>query len=132
MFAAKLMDIPVDLKQPNGDIINCFTSGDEYFHYLHDENDFTIVESQTDGYYYYADRIDGNIVPSIYLVGAIDPRVTGLQKNILISPEEYRNRRNKFSIEGNIQRDAPSVGTLNNLNVFIRFEDDNEFQNTRN
>jgi len=129
--AAKLTDIPVILKQPNGNIINCFTSGDEFYHYLHDENNFTIIESKVDGYYYYADVINGNIVPSLYLVGAVEPSSAGLQRNIMISFEEYKSRRDKFIIEENISRDAPSVGTLNNLNVFIRFEDDNEFQNTR-
>ena len=28
-------------------------------------------------------------------------------------------------------RDAPSIGTLNNINVFIRFSDDAEFQDLR-
>jgi len=131
VYTAKLSDIPVTIKQPNGDIVNCFTSGDEYYHYLHDYNNFTIIESKSNGYYYYADVVNGEIVPSIYLAGSIDPYLVGLQRNILISPEEYLSRRNIFRIDQEHQRDAPSVGTLNNLNVFIRFEDDNEFQNTR-
>ena len=115
--AAKLTDIPITLHQPNGDVINCFTSGDEYYHYLHDENKYTIIESKNDGYYYYADIVNGAIAPSIYLVDSIDLSIVGIRNNIQISFEEYHNRRDRYYVEDDL-RDAPSVGTLNNLNVY--------------
>ena len=101
--AAKLTDVPITLHQPNGDVINCFTSGDEYYHYLHDENAYTIIESKTNGYYYYADIVYGNVVPSIYLAGNINPSMVGLQRKILISPEEYRNRRDRYYVEDDLR-----------------------------
>ena len=47
-------NIPVALIQPDDSIINCFISGDEYYHWFHDENNYTIIQSNKDGYYYYA------------------------------------------------------------------------------
>ena len=54
IVCAYLENIPVELTQPNGTIINCLTSGDEYYHYLHDNSGYTILQNQEDGFYYYA------------------------------------------------------------------------------
>ena len=43
LFSAYLKNIPVELIQPDGSKINCLTSGDEFYNYLHDKNDFTII-----------------------------------------------------------------------------------------
>ena len=47
-WAAPLKNIEVRITQPNGQIINCFASGDEYYNYLHDANGFTIVKGEDD------------------------------------------------------------------------------------
>ena len=73
LFSAKLLDIPLTLTQPNGDVFECFTSGDEFYHWLHDSDNYTIVQSKIDGYYYYASDIQGEIIPSDYIVNSIDP-----------------------------------------------------------
>ena len=52
-FAAPLKNIPVRLTQPDGQVIECFASGDEFYNYLHDANGFTIVKGEG-GYYCYA------------------------------------------------------------------------------
>ena len=54
------------LIQPDNSELHCFTSGDEYYARLHDQNDYTIIQSNVDGYYYYAELIGSNIIPSIY------------------------------------------------------------------
>ena len=50
ILCAYLENIPVELIQPDGSIINCLTSGDEYYHYLHDEEGYTILQSEKDGF----------------------------------------------------------------------------------
>ena len=51
VFATWLNDIPRTIIQPNGEIIDCFVTGDQYGRRLHDANDFTIMMNQEDGYY---------------------------------------------------------------------------------
>ena len=113
IFSAKLLNIPITLTQPSGDGFSCFTSGDEYYHRLHDLDGFTIIQSKDDGYYYYAVSEINQIVPSQYLVNTIDPNAVGLIKNLRISSSEYYQRKNIYW-EDVDDRDAPSIGTLNN------------------
>lgn len=41
--AAPLKNVRQTLKQPDGTIINCYASGDEFYHWLHDKEGFTIT-----------------------------------------------------------------------------------------
>ena len=128
LIGAPLKNIPVQLKQPNGQIVNCFASGDEFYNYLHDENGFTIVQGEG-GYYVYATNdAEGKVVPTTYIVGETDPSEAGLQPYIKISKQEYYTRRHER--EQHIQRPQHrnskelNHGLYNNLVVFIRFAGD--------
>ena len=52
-----LEDIPQTITQSNGQTIQCFASGDQYAHRLHDKDDYTIVLNSVDGDFYYAEKI---------------------------------------------------------------------------
>ena len=52
--AAYFTSIPMTIAQPNGEQISCFASGDEFFNWLHDSKGYTIIQSASNGYYYYA------------------------------------------------------------------------------
>ena len=130
LLPAKLQDVEIVLVQPNGNIINCFASGDEYYNFVHDENGYTIVQSASDGYYYYATEENENIVPSLYRVGTVNPNLVILEKNLKISSADYYQKKSNYW--DNIQlRDAPSIGIINNINIFIRFADEFEFSQSR-
>ena len=103
-----------------------FASGDEFYVRLHDENNYTIIQSQDDGYYYYAQSIDNKVIPSIYRADQFIPQGLPLNRSVKIPKDEYMERRNKFRIETE-ERDAPTTGTINNINIFIRFADEEEF-----
>jgi len=127
--AAYLKDIPVKRVQPNGEILHCFASGDEFFNYLHDENGFTIIQNDA-GYYMYAILDGDKIVPSQFVAGTINPSDVGLQPNVRISLEEYQKRRAAWFAFEDIPRSkaaGTNQGTLNNLVVFIRFADEASF-----
>ena len=130
LFSAKLLNIPITLSQPDGEIFDCFTSGDEYYHWLHDAADYTIIQSKTDGYYYYAMEHGGDVLPSSYIVNSIEPFDVGLSPNAKITSDLYYQRKNLYW-ENVEYRDAPSIGTINNINIFIRFADEVEFTNSR-
>lgn len=128
LFAAPLNNIPTQITQPDGKVIDCFASGDEFYNYLHDANGFTIVRAEN-GYYCYATKDDkGKVAASPFIVGSVDPASVGLKPYTKISKEEYYARRQ--AREQNYHK--PQVrngkelnhGLYNNLVVFIRFAGD--------
>jgi|TARA_B100001971_G_C18213106_1_gene552031 hypothetical protein len=94
--AAYIRNFPISINQPDGTEIECFATGDEYYNWLHDEDNYTIIQSQSDGYYYYAQLENGILVPSIYKVGETNPKLTNLKVGINISGEEMKEIRNKI------------------------------------
>ena len=119
--------------QPDGTILKCFASGDEFFNYLHDENGFTIIQHPETGYYVYAEKRDGKLVATNYVAGVHNPVSKGLEPYALISPEEWIARRKAWEEpeKQSKSRDyIPNHGTLNNIGIFIRFSDDEELTNS--
>ncbi len=131
LFGALSKNLPMTLNQPDGSSINCLASGDEFFNYLHDEKGYTIIQHPENGYYYYAVKENDQIVPSNYRVDSTDPEAVNLVPNVVISKEQYLARR--AAREDNMRdgERAPHFGNLNNLVVFIRFNDQGEFSNPR-
>ena len=121
------------LTQPDGSVLHCFASGDEYFNYLHDANGYTIMQHPQTGFYVYADKRDGRLVATEFVAGSVDPASKNLKPFNLISPEEWMARRHAWHEFDKpvIHRDGvPNHGTLNNISIFIRFSDDEEFVNS--
>ena len=132
--AAYFEFLPYTITQPDGKIISCFVSGDEFFNWIHDQEGYTIIQAP-DGYYYYAEQ-DGDLIkPSAYLVNSVNPASVGLSKWTKISKKEYQRRYDvMFSYKKGAKggpENAPQTGTLNNIAVYIRFSDDTEFSTTR-
>ncbi len=129
LSAAYFSNLPYTLKQPNGDTLACLITGDEYYHYLHDADGFTIVKNPQTGYYVYAVKENGKVVPSLFVAGKVSPRSVGLVPGVRISAAEWQARRAAMT---NVARRSDPVvrdnhGELHNLVVFIRFADDDEF-----
>ena len=121
------------LSQPDGTVLQCFASGDEYFNYLHDKDGYTIIQHPQTGYYVYAEKRDGELVATNCIAGVHDPANKGLEPYALISPEEWMSRRRAWEVpdERPQNRDyIPNHGTLNNISIFIRFSDDGQFTNS--
>ena len=129
--AAYLRNVPMTLTQPDGSVLHCFASGDEYFNYLHDSNGYTIIQHPETGYYVYVEKREGKLVATNYVAGVTDPASKGLEPHTLISSEEWMARRQARQVPDKRpkNRDA-NHGTLNNLSIFIRFADDPEFSNS--
>lgn len=125
LFSAFMENIPMTIKQPDGTVINCFASGDEYFNYLHDKDHYTIIQNNNDGFYYYAVKENNLLIPSNYKVNQVNPRLTNLRPKALINQETYQQNRTEFSIRN--ERSAPSIGTVQNITILIRFSDQEEY-----
>jgi len=129
--AAFVKDRAVKIVQPTGEVINCLLTGDEFFHFLHDQNGYTIILNSKDGFYYYAvNNNKGELIPSKYLVNTVSPKNVGIKTGIRISIEEYK-RRVRFLTIGKRDIKIPHDGTLNNIVVYIKFADDTEFPDNR-
>jgi M6 family metalloprotease-like protein len=127
-LAAPLSFVPQRIIQPNGTILECFASGDEYHNWLHDANGYTIIQDHTTGYYVYAVAAKGGLVPTPYVAGQIDPASMGLQPWQNYSPETMSAKRAAVMAAGPpFQIYAPTAGSLNNIAVFIRFSDETEW-----
>ncbi len=136
-FPAWINFEPQTITQPDGTVIHCFATGDEYYNWLHNEEGFTIIQNHQDGYYYYA-VLDGNqLVPSAYKPDSIDPTEVGLTPWTNISGAEMEKIRADF-LKNNMPakpqipgysspENAKNEGVLNNLVVYIRFSDQSEF-----
>ncbi len=128
--AAWFSFLPHTVRQPDGMTISCYVSGDEFFNWLHDQNGYTIIQAP-DGYFYYGSVSGDLVVPTSFRAGTIDPLQAGLEPWAKISLAEYNRRKDFYRQHEDDGSDAPHLGTMNNLVVYIRFNDDTEFTTTR-
>lgn len=64
VFAAPICPVPVEVTQPNGDVITVTSYGDEFFSWQEDENGNIIAYDEESRSYKYAEIRDGKIVPT--------------------------------------------------------------------
>lgn len=129
-FAAYFNFQPHSITQPDGEVVHCFVSGDEFFNFLHDANGYTIIQAP-DGYYYYGVESDGLVEPSPYKVNSINPSTAGLSPWAKISTANYQKKKDFMMAPVDKSVKGPQTGLLNNIVIYIRFSDDSEFTVTR-
>jgi M6 family metalloprotease-like protein len=128
--AANFHFLPYKISQPNGATINCFVSGDEYFNWLHDQEGYTIIQA-SDGYYFWGVTSGYVVVPTAYRADNTDPAAAGLKKWAKISLAAYNGRKAFYAENTDQSIKAPHTGTMNNVALYIKFNDDVEFATTR-
>ncbi len=129
IHAAFLRNVPQKVIQPDGTIFNCFASGDEFHNWLHDKDGFTIIQDPVTGYYVYAKKINQNLHPTPYIAGKANPTVMLVEHGVNTGRQTIRERRQNYieTLRLNDSYMAPTHGTLNNIVIFIRFNDQGEF-----
>lgn len=141
--ASYLKNYPVTLQQPDGSTVSCFLSGDEYFNWVHDARGYTLIRDGATGYLVYAEVKEDRLVSTNYVVGRVDPARVGLLPWQIISAEkrallraEFVQRMNKTKRSSG-ENPTPEAkftyrtGTINNVVIYIRFSDDEEFSRPR-
>mgnify|MGYP000856635815 FL=1 len=127
-YSAYLNFEPVTVTQPNGAVLNIYASGDEFYNWLHDKDGYTIIQNVTTGYYCYAVQDGNKLTASVYVAGVSSPFLLGFKPWLMIPESEiYAKRKNFYSTLNSEKYAAPKTGAINNLVVFIRFADENEF-----
>ena len=133
--AAYLQDVPTSITQPNGRVINCFITGDEFYRYVHDSLGYTIVKNPNTGYYVYALPMADSLTYSSYVVGEADPTSLNLPVRARWSAEKILAKRKAWEAEYARYKEHKAVagsnkGMINNLVIFISFADDTTFAYT--
>ena len=135
-YGAYLKNVPQTLTQPNGDVIHCFATGDEFYNWLHDSAGYTIVQNSLTGYFVYAVESNGDLLPTSHIVGKTIPQNVDLKPYANISSEKILERRKSFESmlptrpvhkSGDVNH-----GHINNLVFFIRFADEADFGSYNN
>ena len=99
VYATWFDAIPRKITQPDGQKIECFVSGDQYARRLHDENNYTIVHNNKDGYYYYAEKNENDaLVPSDFKLGSVIPSNLNITPGLKISQNDYLERKSFIKI----------------------------------
>jgi M6 family metalloprotease-like protein len=134
LYSAWFDNVPSQRTQPDGTKIDLFFSGDEFHHWAHDKDHFTMIQDVQTGYWCWAiltpsENVTGGLLTSSgYPVHLYAPQSLALQPRINISEALYLEKRETFENghRSNISR-APTTGVINNLVVFILFADDSGF-----
>ena len=148
LYSAYLENVPHQLVQPNGEILNVFVTGDEFFRRVHDQEGYSIVQRE-DGWYCYAqyDAVNDELIPSEYLVAQEPNLQLPMEKMLGISYEKYiEKRRNYFEPTGcdvsgmpkrslledlaDARGDSKTTQTMNNIIICIAFSDSPATMNT--
>ena len=135
LYGAFLRNVPVQVKQPDGEILNLYATGDEFYHWVHDANGYTVIRDKKTGIIEYAVLKNDELNPSGYRVGRINPSSVGLHPyiNIPVSKIKEKNIKTQLALEQapfqelDLPMAAPSTGAINNIVVFIRFDGESEF-----
>ncbi|NOR87696.1 MAG: M6 family metalloprotease domain-containing protein [Bacteroidales bacterium] len=135
VHAAWLSNVPILLKQVDGTEIQLYATGDEFYNWVHDENGFTIIRDDESGQLVYALLEQDALVSSGFVVGQVDPEALGLKPGLNISSQKMESIRLKalqftaqMEAEAGFEKSTMDAeGAINNLVVYIRFADQNEF-----
>jgi hypothetical protein len=139
--AALLQNVPITLRQPDGTVVRCFVTGDEYHNYIHDRQGDVAVQDPKSRYWVYAKQVNGHIQPGKQTVGRAQSKSSGVPgaRALRLQPNRARFYDAHAVSEGieagfghamnaAVGKPAfPTTGTVNNIVVFVRFSDDPEF-----
>jgi M6 family metalloprotease-like protein len=131
-YSAYLKNVPIELKQPNGDIINCFITGDEYYRRLHDKDDYTILQNAKTGFYVYAIKTGDNIILSDFIVGKEDPKSLFIEPGYKLSSPGIQITQESDRKSGLAPSENSTIGVVNNIVISIRFSDQGTTSKTLN
>lgn len=127
LCAAPLVNTPVQVTQPDGSELLILASGDEWHNWLHDADNYTIVQNDA-GYYVYARQDGEKVAPTDWIVGRDSPRHRALQPGVNLSRRLIEEKYSRYTnMRDYSDAKSPHTGDFNNIVVFIKFADDPDF-----
>lgn len=134
--SAYLTNVPMTVNQPDGTVLECLATGDEFYNWLHDSNGYTIIQDAVTGYFMYANLVNDDLVATKYRPGFDNPAAKGLTPWLMLPEYKLRGARSKFEEparpmiqkkDGEKLQAIKNLGTMTNVSIFIRFSDESEF-----
>jgi len=122
-FSAYLKNVPIDLTQPDGTVIHCFVTGDEFHRRVHDKDNYTIIQDPNTGFYVYALLEEGNLKSSSYIVGRNDPKILPIQPGYDTTVKPLEKQKEPTLKAGSTALPNSTKGNFNNIVISIRFSD---------
>jgi len=113
-------------RQPDGSAVKLFLRGDEHGHWHEDQAGYAATRSAETGQWVYAREVDGAIVPTVHVVGQVDPGAIGLVKpdggRIVARAGDRPARDPAFQQSLTPQTEGSGV-TRMNLVILVNFSD---------
>ena len=132
LYSALLFDMPCQVVQPNGIIIDAFRSGDEFHNWYHDADGYTIVHYEKSGYWCWAKVENGELISTGFPIHQFSPHSLGIEPRINISEQRYIEKRSLWEKQRlHPNGGTPSVGIIQSILIFIRFDGESEFEQTK-
>lgn len=130
LWSVPLHNYPLRLTQPDGVVLECYANGDEFYNWLHDENGYTIQQNDQ-GWYVYVRRAGSELVFTDLIVGRDMPDKSVSPGEQLPESEIRRiTDKERARLASRCSNYAPTRSLLNNLVIFVRFDDQPEFGQT--
>ncbi len=114
---------PVEIVLPNASLYTIYESGDEFYSWYHDANNFTIIFDNTIQRYAYANVVNDQLLATTCFVGISNPTTCGLVPGLNYSVQKIESFGN-FVPELNF-KSLNAGSELKNLVVFVTFSDYN-------
>ncbi len=129
LWPAPLSFVPIELVQPDGTRLHVFASGDEFYNWVHDKDNYTIIQDSSSHYYVYAIMGKGELFPSSSIVGRSDPKTAGLTPGVNVFPSYLKQRQTlaEAAYLSKVSKSSVQSSEFSNLVVFIRFKYEDEF-----
>ena len=123
-------NVPATLTQPDGTIVHAYRSGDEFHNWVHDIEQFTIIQDAETGFWCWAISVDGALVSTGHPVHLETATRLGIPARANISEQKYQEKRKRFDIPSHLNNNSrtPTSGVVNNIVIFVKFADDDDFQ----
>ena len=114
--------LPFEVTQGDGSKISLYLRGNINNNWLEDTEGYLVVKTDAD--YVYADlSSSGKEIATKYKVGKIQPKATGLTKNLRPAPPVLK-RGTSFSTQSiSAVPPSPSTGTVPNIVILLQFSD---------
>lgn len=128
--AAYIENVPITVVQPNGDTLHCFATGDDFYQRVHDAKNYTIILNVETGYFVYANLINNQLVPTNLIPGVDQPEHSFLTPGLDIPVSKILQLREEMELpmlKQYHERDNQNKGKMNNVVIFIRFSEDDEY-----
>ena len=96
-YGVFVKDSPFQLVQPNGEVLNVFITGDEFYRRVHDSEGYSIIQRE-DGWYCYAmyDAVNDELVETEYIVSSNQKIQLPMEKGLGISLDKYIEIRRAY------------------------------------